>query len=58
MAAGEYHSMRVQREIYERLIHIEAHELAVDPEGELEELVRLFQRRGIRVRPPRAPPPR
>ena len=47
MAAGEYHSMRVQREIYERLIHIEAHELAVDPEGELEELVRLFQRRGI-----------
>lgn len=47
MAAGEYQSMRVQREIYERLIHLEAHELATDPEGEREELVHLLQRRGI-----------
>jgi VIT1/CCC1 family predicted Fe2+/Mn2+ transporter len=47
MAAGEYQSMRVQREIYERLIHLEAHELATDPEGEHEELVHLFERRGI-----------
>jgi VIT1/CCC1 family predicted Fe2+/Mn2+ transporter len=47
MAAGEYHSMRVQREIYERLIHLEAHELAMDPEGERNELVRILERRGI-----------
>jgi VIT1/CCC1 family predicted Fe2+/Mn2+ transporter len=47
MAAGEYHSMRVQREIFERLIHLEAHELATDPKGEHDELVRLLQRRGI-----------
>ena len=27
MAAGEYVSMRVQREVFERLIHLEAHEI-------------------------------
>ena len=27
MAAGEYISMRVQREVFERLIHLEAHEI-------------------------------
>jgi VIT1/CCC1 family predicted Fe2+/Mn2+ transporter len=37
MGAGEYISMRVQREVFERLIHDEAHELATDPEGEVEE---------------------
>jgi VIT1/CCC1 family predicted Fe2+/Mn2+ transporter len=47
MGSGEYHSMRVQREIYERMIHLEAHELATDPEGEHEELVRILERRGI-----------
>lgn len=47
MAAGEYQSMRVQREIFERLIHLEAHELATDPRGETEELVVLLRRRGI-----------
>jgi vacuolar iron transporter family protein len=47
MAAGEYQSMRVQREIFERLIHLEAHELATDPQGEHDELVKLLERRGI-----------
>lgn len=47
MAAGEYISMRVQRELFERLIHIEAHEIGTDPQGETEELARLLERRGI-----------
>jgi VIT1/CCC1 family predicted Fe2+/Mn2+ transporter len=47
MAAGEYVSMRSQREIFERLIHLEAHELGTDPEGEREELTHLLQKRGI-----------
>src|ERR671914_2974662 len=38
MGAGEYVSMKVQREIFERLIHLEAHELGTDPQGEREEL--------------------
>lgn len=47
MAAGEYGSMRVQREVFERLIHWEAHELATDPEGETKELAGILERRGI-----------
>jgi VIT1/CCC1 family predicted Fe2+/Mn2+ transporter len=47
MAAGEYASMRVQREVFERLIHWEAHELATDPEGETKELAGLLEQRGI-----------
>src|SRR5438874_4499214 len=47
MAAGEYVSMRVQREVFERLIHLEAHELATDPEGELHELAEIYQHKGL-----------
>lgn len=47
MAAGEYVSMRVQREVFERWIHFEAHEIGSDPEGETRELAHLFERRGI-----------
>lgn len=47
MAAGEYISMRTQREVFERLIHIEAHELATDPEGETRELGQILRERGI-----------
>jgi VIT1/CCC1 family predicted Fe2+/Mn2+ transporter len=47
MAAGEYTSMRVQREVFERLIHWEAHELATDPEGETKELAGILEGRGI-----------
>ncbi|HEX9122718.1 MAG TPA: VIT1/CCC1 transporter family protein [Actinomycetota bacterium] len=47
MAAGEYISMRVQREVFERLIHTEAHEIATDPGAEREELTRLYLRKGV-----------
>ncbi|HVM12562.1 MAG TPA: VIT1/CCC1 transporter family protein [Actinomycetota bacterium] len=47
MGAGEYISMRVQRELFERLIHLEAHELAMDPDGERDELAEILRARGI-----------
>jgi len=47
MGAGEYVSMRVQRELFERLLHIEAHELATEPEEEHEELRRIYQDKGF-----------
>jgi VIT1/CCC1 family predicted Fe2+/Mn2+ transporter len=47
MGYGEYISMRVQRELFERLIHLEAHELATEPEEEREELVNIYQRKGV-----------
>jgi len=47
MAAGEYISMRVQREVFERLIHLEAHEIGSMPEEERDELVELYERKGI-----------
>lgn len=47
MAAGEYISMRVQRESLERLIHLEAHELAADPAAEHDELAAIYRGRGI-----------
>jgi VIT1/CCC1 family predicted Fe2+/Mn2+ transporter len=42
MGAGEYVSMRVQREMLERLLHLEAHELDADPQGEQEELTEIY----------------
>jgi VIT1/CCC1 family predicted Fe2+/Mn2+ transporter len=47
MGAGEYVSMRVQRELFERLIHLEAHELATMPEEEHEELQGIYRRKGF-----------
>jgi vacuolar iron transporter family protein len=47
MAAGEYISMRVQREVFERLIHLEAHELGSEPEAERRELVEIYVGKGI-----------
>jgi VIT1/CCC1 family predicted Fe2+/Mn2+ transporter len=47
MAAGEDVSMRVQRELFERLLHIEAHELATIPEQEVMELAAIYQRKGF-----------
>ncbi|MFM7718351.1 MAG: VIT1/CCC1 transporter family protein [Actinomycetota bacterium] len=47
MAAGEYISMRVQREVFERLIHLEAHELGADPASERAELAALYARKGV-----------
>src|SRR5262245_10701432 len=47
MAAGEYISVRTQREVYERLIHLEAHEIGSDPETERQELAEIYVRKGI-----------
>src|SRR5207302_7460006 len=47
MGYGEYISMRVQRELFERLIHLEAHELATEPEEERAELMGIYQRKGV-----------
>jgi vacuolar iron transporter family protein len=47
MGAGEYVSMKVQRELFERLIHLEAHEIGMDPEGERAELTGIYVERGI-----------
>jgi vacuolar iron transporter family protein len=47
MGAGEYISMRVQRELLERLLHLEAHELGSDPDGERHELAAIYIRKGL-----------
>ena len=47
MGAGEYVSMRAQREVFERLLHIEAHELATEPEEEHDELHQIYVDRGV-----------
>jgi VIT1/CCC1 family predicted Fe2+/Mn2+ transporter len=47
MAAGEYVSMRAQKELLERELDIERKELARRPESERRELVHLYQTRGL-----------
>jgi VIT1/CCC1 family predicted Fe2+/Mn2+ transporter len=47
MGAGEYVSMRVQRELFERLLDLEAHELATDPVEEHRELRQIYEQKGI-----------
>lgn len=47
MAAGELISMRAQAELLERELEIERREIALHPEGELRELVRIYEGRGI-----------
>jgi len=47
MAAGEYISVRVQREVFERLIHLEAHEIGSEPEDERRELAEIYRRKGL-----------
>lgn len=47
MAAGEYISVRSQRDIYEYQIGIEAGELEEFPEEEEEELVLIYQAKGL-----------
>ncbi len=47
MAAGEYISMRAQRELFERELEIERRELERSPRGELRELTRLYEERGM-----------
>jgi VIT1/CCC1 family predicted Fe2+/Mn2+ transporter len=43
---GEFVSMKSQRELFERLLHLEAHELATEPEEEHAELREIYERRG------------
>jgi vacuolar iron transporter family protein len=47
MAAGEYVSMRSQRELFEHQISLEREELAVYPEEEAEELALIYNARGL-----------
>ena len=47
MAVGEYVSVRSQNDIEESDKKLEIEHLAIDPEGELEELTQIYQERGI-----------
>ena len=47
MAAGEYISMRSQREAYQREITLEAEELREDPDAEAEELALIYRAKGL-----------
>lgn len=47
MAAGEYVSVSSQRDAEEADIRLEDRELIEDPEGELLELTRIYERRGL-----------
>lgn len=47
MAAGEYNSMKVQSELLERELTIEARELRHRPEAETAELAAIYERRGL-----------
>lgn len=47
MAAGEYVSMRAQRELFERELEVERMEIRRRPEGEQRELAHLYESRGV-----------
>ncbi len=47
MATGEYVSMKVQRELYEREIEVERAELEENPEEEREELALIYRAKGL-----------
>lgn len=47
MAAGEYVSMRAQRELFERQISLEKEELEAMPQGEQRELSLIYQAKGV-----------
>ncbi len=47
MGAGEYVSMRSQREMFERQIELEREELEATPEEEREELVLIYRAKGV-----------
>ena len=54
MAAGEYVSVRSQREMYEYQIALEREELAEYPQEEAEELALIYQARGVELSQARA----
>src|SRR2546423_4050164 len=47
MASGEWVSVQSQRELYEREIAVEREELSAFPEEELEELILIYQAKGL-----------
>ena len=47
MAAGEYNSVRVQNELFERELELERIELRRNPEGETAELAEVYEARGV-----------
>lgn len=47
MAAGEYISVKSQRELYEKQLALEAQELEASPEEEHEELALIYQAKGV-----------
>ena len=47
MAAGEYVSMQAQRELFQRELEVEAQALRQSPVAEHEELVIIYERRGL-----------
>jgi VIT1/CCC1 family predicted Fe2+/Mn2+ transporter len=49
MAAGEYVSVRSQREMYEYQIALEREEVAEYPEEEAEELALIYEARGVEI---------
>jgi VIT1/CCC1 family predicted Fe2+/Mn2+ transporter len=49
MAAGEYVSVRSQREFYEHQMDLERKELAEYPEAEAEELALIYEARGLHI---------
>lgn len=54
MAAGEYVSVRTQREMYEYQIALERDEVAEYPEEEAEELALIYEARGVDIEQARA----
>ena len=47
MGAGEFISMRVQRDVYENLLAFERDELETMPDAELRELIGIYEKRGL-----------
>ncbi len=47
MGAGEYLSVRAQCDVYEREVEIESDEIKESPEQEMEELILIFQGKGL-----------
>jgi vacuolar iron transporter family protein len=47
MSAGEYNSMRVQTELFDRELRVEARALAQEPQHETAELTEVYESRGI-----------
>ena len=47
MATGEYISMSVQRELFERELAVERQELEADPEEERQELALIYRAKGL-----------